>query len=218
MFSSAGLRRDQWLSSASLPFSAQAPSPTTMFANLASGASAGPFSSWCRQLRSYCHRRLFHRRRQCRVLTHPGSSRLESGRWIPTISANISVTVPSTTSPNRVEHAGNTGGANGNLDSLDDRLYAAMIRNGRLWTAHNFRVSAAGVANTAAAARNAVRWYEFRISPPPRPWCSRAPFLTTRRLGGSASILDSIGDSHRTDHVVAGFTMAVPRGRDTGLR
>ena len=60
------------------------------------------------------------------------------------------------------EHAGNTGGLNGGLDSLDDRLYAAMIRNGRLWTAHNFRVSAAGVANTAAQSRNASRWYEFQ--------------------------------------------------------
>jgi len=36
------------------------------------------------------------------------------------------------------------------------------MRNGRLWTAHNFRVSAAGVANTAAAARNAIRWYEIQ--------------------------------------------------------
>jgi hypothetical protein len=84
------------------------------------------------------------------------------GSLTPTISGNISVTVPTTTFPNRVEHAGNTGGLNGGLDSLDDRLYEAMIRNGRLWTAHNFRVSSAGVANTAAQARNATRWYEFQ--------------------------------------------------------
>ncbi len=45
-----------------------------------------------------------------------------SGSGSPTISANISVTVPTKTFPNRVEHAGNTGGANGYLDSLDDRL------------------------------------------------------------------------------------------------
>jgi hypothetical protein len=83
------------------------------------------------------------------------------GSATPTISGNISLTVPTTTYPNPVTHLGNTGGNNGRLDSLDDRLFAAHIRNGRLWTAHNIRVSAAGVANTAAAARNAVRWYEL---------------------------------------------------------
>lgn len=80
----------------------------------------------------------------------------------PTMSANIPLTVPTTTSGNRVEHLGNTGGLNGGLDSLDDRLYAAVLRNGRLWTAHNFRTSAAGVANTAAQSRNSIRWYEIQ--------------------------------------------------------
>jgi len=90
-----------------------------------------------------------------RRVTNPGSA-------TPTISANISVTVPTTTTPNRVEHAGNTGGANGGLDSLDDRFFAAMIRKGRLWTAHNFRVGTTGVASTTGTSRNAVRWYEFQ--------------------------------------------------------
>ncbi|HEY6942656.1 InlB B-repeat-containing protein [Dokdonella sp.] len=80
----------------------------------------------------------------------------------PTISANISLTVPTTGATNPVEHAGNTGGTNGRLDSLDDRLYAAMIRNGHLWTAHNLRVSAAGVASTTTAARKAARWYDIQ--------------------------------------------------------
>jgi hypothetical protein len=81
----------------------------------------------------------------------------------PTMSANISLTVPTTTFPNPVTHSGNTGGNNGRLDSLDDRLYAAVMRNGRLWTSHNIRVSAAGVASTTAAtARNAIRWYELQ--------------------------------------------------------
>ena len=88
--------------------------------------------------------------------------RVSSPGGTPTISANISVTVPTTISTVPVEHAGNTGGNNGRLDSLDDRLFAAMIRNGRLWTAHNFRVSAAGVASTTAAARKAARWYELQ--------------------------------------------------------
>jgi hypothetical protein len=94
---------------------------------------------------------------QIRRVTNPSSTAVS-----PTISANIPLTVPTTTFPNRVTHSGNTGGLAGGLDSLDDRLYAAVMRNGRLWTSHNFRVSAAGVASTAAESRNAIRWYEIQ--------------------------------------------------------
>jgi hypothetical protein len=80
----------------------------------------------------------------------------------PTISGNISLTVPTTTSSATIPHLGNTGGTNGNLDGLDDRLFAAFIRGGHLWTTHSFRVSTAGVANTAATARNGCRWYDIQ--------------------------------------------------------
>jgi hypothetical protein len=89
-----------------------------------------------------------------RRITNPGGV-------TPTISANISLTVPTTTSPTTIPHLGNTGGTNGNLDALDDRLFAGMIRGGHLWTAHNIRVSTAGVASAAAGARNAARWYDI---------------------------------------------------------
>jgi hypothetical protein len=56
---------------------------------------------------------------------------------------------------------GNTGGTNGRLDSKDDRLYAAHLRNGRLWTAHNIGVNNTGVAG-ATNNRNATRWYELQ--------------------------------------------------------
>ena len=79
----------------------------------------------------------------------------------PTISGNILVTVPKTSFPTSVPHLGNTGGTNGQLDSVDDRLVAAHIRNGRLWTAHNIAVDTSGVASSAAGHRNAVRWYEL---------------------------------------------------------
>src|SRR4029079_15076513 len=97
---------------------------------------------------------------QFRRVSNPGS-------LTPTISANIPVTVPTTTlsgtqATRLVQHAGNTGGNNGLLDTLDDRFYQAMIRNGRLWAAHNLPVSSAGVASTAAASRTAARWYEFQ--------------------------------------------------------
>jgi len=134
---------------------------STAFAGLAGAATEGPFSP--RGVDNYdplsnegyfigVSNTLFSQLDIRRVST-PGGT--------PTISANILLTVPTTTLPNPVTHLGNTGGNNGRLDSLDDRLYAAHIRGGRLWTAHNFRVSAAGVANTAGQSRNAVRWYEL---------------------------------------------------------
>ena len=88
--------------------------------------------------------------------------RVSTPAEVPTISANIAVTVPTTTSPTSIPHSGNTGGTSGRLDAIDDRLFAAVIRNGHLWTAHNIRVSATGVASTTSStARNGTRWYDF---------------------------------------------------------
>jgi len=95
-----------------------------------------------------------------RRVTNPGSA-------TPTIGPNVSIATPLTTRfPVKVPHLGNTGGTNGRLDSLDDRLYQATIRNGRLWTAHNIGVNNTGVAG-ATNNRNAARWYELQnvISP-----------------------------------------------------
>ena len=92
----------------------------------------------------------------------------------PAISANIPITVASTSVPITVAHLGNTnladldadGFPDGNLDALDDRLFAAHIRNGRLWTAHNIAVAATGIAsNSNSERRNAVRWYELIVPP-----------------------------------------------------
>jgi hypothetical protein len=95
-----------------------------------------------------------------RRVTNPGSLALS-----PTISANVSVATPLTTRfPVKVPHLGNTGGTNGRLDALDDRLYAATMRNGRLWTAHNIGVNNTGVAG-ATNNRNAARWYELQNLP-----------------------------------------------------
>jgi hypothetical protein len=97
-----------------------------------------------------------------RRVTNPGSL-----GPAPTISANISIATPLTTRfPVLVPHLGNTGGTGGRLDGLDDRLYSAHIRNGRLWTAHSIGVNNTGVAG-ATNNRNAARWYELQnvISP-----------------------------------------------------
>src|SRR5258706_143026 len=92
---------------------------------------------------------------QARRISSPGTAS-------PTISANIPITVSPTALPLTVPHLGNTGGANGQLDGLDHRLFAAHIRNGRLWTAHNIGVNQTGVAATSGKVRNAVRWYELQ--------------------------------------------------------
>jgi len=92
-----------------------------------------------------------------RRVTNPGSL-----GPAPTISANISVATPLVTRfPVLVPHLGNVGGTGGRLDALDDRLFSAMIRNGRLWTAHSIGVNNTGVAG-ATNNRNAARWYELQ--------------------------------------------------------
>jgi hypothetical protein len=88
-----------------------------------------------------------------RRISNPGGT--------PTISANIAITVPATSTPENVRHLGNTGGTNGYLSAVDDRLFQAVIRNGRLWTAHNIHVNNTGVA-AGTTTRNGSRWYEIQ--------------------------------------------------------
>ncbi|MEO7313013.1 MAG: choice-of-anchor D domain-containing protein, partial [Chitinophagaceae bacterium] len=89
--------------------------------------------------------------------------RVSTPATVPTISANIPLSVAATAAPQTVPHLGNTGGTNGKLDALDDRLYAAMIRNGSLWTAHNISVNTTGVAaSSGTIRRNGVRWYQLQ--------------------------------------------------------
>jgi hypothetical protein len=78
----------------------------------------------------------------------------------PSISGNIAITVPETDLPIPVPHKGNNDPFSGKLDSLDDRLMAAHLRNGHLWTSHTI-----GVDNTGSSAgtvtRCGSRWYDI---------------------------------------------------------
>ncbi|MEP7286925.1 MAG: hypothetical protein ABI947_14300 [Chloroflexota bacterium] len=101
-----------------------------------------------------------------RRVSNPGSTS-------PSISADINVTVPATAFPIDVPNSGGAG-----LDAIEDRLYAATMRNGRLWTAHNIGVSSTGVAS-GSPTRDAVRWYEL------------TNLTTTPTLVQSGTIFDS---------------------------
>ncbi|HEY4642373.1 MAG TPA: hypothetical protein VII75_13590, partial [Thermoanaerobaculia bacterium] len=144
------------------------PMVVTMFANMVAGGGAGPesprgadnFDPAATEGYFVGPDNATFSTIMFRRISNPGS-------LTPTISANIAVTVPTTTlsatqAIRLVQHAGNTGGNNGLLDTLDDRFYQVMIRNGRMWSAHNFTTSNAGVASSAAASRNSARWYEFQ--------------------------------------------------------
>lgn len=143
------------------------PVVTTAFGGiLPNGSSDGPFAP--RGVDNYAtgtnegffigiSNAAFGRVNMCRIANPDG---------VPIISADIPITVSSTSFPITVDHLGDTGGTGGNLDALDDRLFAAHIRNGRMWTSHNIAVLDTGVASgTNAQRRDAVRWYELVVPP-----------------------------------------------------
>ncbi len=88
--------------------------------------------------------------------------RISNPGGIPSISGNITLTVPSTYAPVNQPALGTST----SLDALDDRLFAAHIHRNKisgtqsLWTAHNIRVNSSGVG-TSTGNRNASRWYEI---------------------------------------------------------
>jgi hypothetical protein len=97
----------------------------------------------------------FFSRLDVRRISDPGGT--------PSISGNMTVTVPTTFVPTTfaVPAQGTTGG----LDALDDRLFEAMIGrdpdgNDTLWTAHNLLMNAAGVSSSGGN-RAGGRWYQL---------------------------------------------------------
>ena len=88
-----------------------------------------------------------------------------AGSASPTISGNISLTIPANGAPlTGIPFQGALSGRT--LDNLDDRLFAAVIRNNRLWTAHSTQVNAPGVFSSSGG-RDGSRWYEINVSGTP---------------------------------------------------
>jgi hypothetical protein len=82
----------------------------------------------------------------------------------PTLSAEISVTVPSTTIAADMPIS-TSSTTTGSVDTLDDRLFYARIFLNRatgertVWSAHNIGVGTSGTAS--AGGRSAARWYQL---------------------------------------------------------
>ncbi|MEY4385359.1 MAG: hypothetical protein RLY20_642 [Verrucomicrobiota bacterium] len=145
---------------------------------------------------------------QLRRISNPGGS--------PTISGNISITLPTINgSTINVPHLGNTGGTAGNLDGLDYRLLAAHYRNGRLWTTENLGVDSSGTSSGGGATPNrmGVRWYELTGIPTgqtPSVFQSGtlydpSPSTTTNRNFWMGSVMVS-----GQGHAAMGFSVAGP--------
>jgi hypothetical protein len=89
--------------------------------------------------------------------------RVSNPGGVPSISGNLSITVPTTVYPQSTLCLGSTIP----LSAMDDRLFYATLHRNRLtgistlWTAHNIEVNAAGVASTTGN-RNGSRWYEIQ--------------------------------------------------------
>jgi hypothetical protein len=95
-----------------------------------------------------------------RRITDPGGT--------PSISDNIPITIPSTYYPSTVPHKGNTGGASGYLDGIDDRLCGSHIRSNKLYTVHNIGTNSHGVSSPSLPmSANGCRWYEISLGDSP---------------------------------------------------
>jgi Bacterial Ig-like domain len=97
----------------------------------------------------------FFSRLDVRRISNPGGT--------PSISPNLTVTVPQTFAPDTFGVPAQ--GTGGGLDALDDRLFEAMIGrdpdgNDTLWTAHNLLMSSSGVSSSGGD-RAGARWYQL---------------------------------------------------------
>jgi hypothetical protein len=74
----------------------------------------------------------------------------------PAISDSLTIPIDPYASPILVPHLGNSGGTNGYLDPVDQRLMAAHFRNGLLWTCHNVGLNNTG--GTSVVTRDGMQW------------------------------------------------------------
>lgn len=95
---------------------------------------------------------------------------------VPVLSPNLYLDVLPTSNSIAVRHKGNLFPSEGRLDSLDDRLFAAHLRRGSIWTAQNIAIDNSGVAGEQRT-RNGTRWYEIDVTGPGAPQLLQAGTL-----------------------------------------
>ncbi len=134
----------------------------TPFRQLCTGAGAGPYTPQGVQNDNPNATEGYFIGTDNQIFSQLDIRRITNPGGVPTISGNLTITVPTTYIP--LGQVAN--GTSTTLDALDDRLFAAQLKfntitnTQSLWTAHNFRVNTSGVGG-AAGTRNAARWYEI---------------------------------------------------------
>jgi hypothetical protein len=137
------------------------PIVVTAFHNLIGGSGAGPFTPQPAQNMDPNVNEGYFIGVDNGVFSQLDIRRVSDPGGTPTLSGNLTLSVPTTRFPEGVPAQGTSTA----LDPLDDRLFEAMI--GRkpdgslsLWTAHNIEVNSSGVGSTSGG-RDAARWYEI---------------------------------------------------------
>ena len=164
MFSAAGgwVGTSAWVVRKSSLLIGADPIVATAFRNLASGGGAGAFTPQGVDNFDPAATEGYFIGVDNSVYSRLVLKRVSDPAGSPSLSANVNLTVPSTSYPLGVP----TLTPGGSIDAIDDRLFAAHYRNGRLWTAHNIAVTSAGVGATSGTnRRTAVRWYELQGIP-----------------------------------------------------
>jgi len=135
------------------------------------------------------------------------------GSTSPTLSAPVAIATANQGSPIPQPHLGNTGGANGRIDAIDNRLLAATYRDGSLWTAMGVGVTVsggvcAGVAG-GTADRDSVFWWEIQGIP-----TGSTPSVRQAGVICDTALVNPTFYSYGTiapsgqGHAAAGFTIA----------
>jgi PKD repeat protein len=138
----------------------------TAFRQLATGSTAGPYTPQGVDNDDPAATEGYFIGPDTTVFSRIVLRRISNPGGLPSISGNLNVATPSTSSPIDQVHKDSTGK---NLDALDYRLFAAHIKKNKLtgisslWTAHNIRVNSSGVGTSVGkGGRNGSRWYELR--------------------------------------------------------
>ncbi len=136
----------------------------TPFANLTGGVAAGPFAPRGVDNDDPQAAEGYFIGVDIALFSRVVLRRVSSPGGTPTLSGNLNLTVPTTSSPLLQVASGSTT----SLDPSDDRLYMASIHKNKisgastLWTAQNIAVNTSCVgAGSGSGRRNAARWYEI---------------------------------------------------------